>query len=37
MHIDEWHRRYPHGLRIRVVYGRQDASEPALEYLNKAR
>ncbi len=37
MHIDEWRRRYPHGLLIRVVHGRQDAGEPALEYLNKAR
>ncbi len=37
MPLDEWRRRYPHGLLIRVVHGRQDASEPALEYLNKAR
>jgi hypothetical protein len=37
MPLDEWQRRYPHGLLIRVVHGRQDASEPALEYLNKAR
>ncbi len=37
MTLDEWHRRYPNGLLIRVVYGRQDADEPALEYLNKAR
>jgi hypothetical protein len=30
MHIDEWRRRYPHGLLIRVVHGRQDAGEPLL-------
>jgi hypothetical protein len=28
MPLDEWRRRYPHGLLIRVVHGRQDAGEP---------
>jgi hypothetical protein len=27
MPLDEWRRRYPHGLLIRVVHGRQDAGE----------
>ena len=30
MPLDEWHRRYPDGLLIRVVYGDVDASEPQL-------
>jgi hypothetical protein len=28
MHIDEWRRRYPHGLLICVVHSRKDADEP---------
>jgi len=30
MTLDEWHRRYPNGLLIRVVYGDVDAGEPQL-------
>jgi hypothetical protein len=37
MPLDEWRRRYPHGLLICVVHSRKDADEPALENLNKAR
>jgi hypothetical protein len=28
--LDEWQRRYPNGLLIRVVYGDVDAGEPQL-------
>jgi hypothetical protein len=30
MPLDEWQRRYPNGLLIRVVYGDVDAGEPQL-------
>ncbi len=30
MTLDEWHRRYPNGTLIRVVYGDVDAGEPQL-------
>ncbi len=30
MTLDEWRRRYPNGLLIRVVYGDVDADEPQL-------
>ena len=30
MTLDEWQRRYPNGMLIRIVYGDEDAGEPQL-------
>jgi hypothetical protein len=33
MTLDEWRRRYPNGLLIRVVYGDVDAGEPGHNHI----